>query len=162
MKTLILVRHAQSGFSGPSERDIDRKLTTTGKRDVTEMAKSLLSKEIIPKAFISSPARRAIQTASIFMETMGLRKEKLQIEPDLYEPVVKSFYNIIKSMPESIDSVIIFSHNPAITLFINELDCQPVFDLPPCGMYAIEIDTKDWDEFQIADKSFLFYEYPEG
>lgn len=161
MKTIFFVRHAESSFK-PFEKDIDRTLTSSGKRNAEEMARKLLEKELIPENFISSPAERAIETASIFMDALGTNDKDLQIENDLYEPTVQSFYKVIENIPDSIDSVIIFSHNPSITLFINELDCQPVFDIPTCGVYVIEIETKDWSEFQISDKSFLMYAYPEG
>lgn len=159
MKTIFFVRHAESSFK-PFEKDIDRTLTSSGKRNAGEMARKLLEKELIPENFISSPAERAIETASIFMDALGTNDKDIQIENDLYEPTVQSFYKVIENIPDSIDSVIIFSHNPAITLFVNELDCQPVFDMPACGMYAVQIHAKKWNELQIADKSFLFYEFP--
>ncbi len=161
MKTLILVRHAQSGHAAYSQKDISRTLTQQGKRDATAMAQVLKKKNLIPQKVISSPAERAMETAKIFMDEMALYPSVLQIVDSLSEPVIKNFYDAIEAIQSSINTALICSHNPAITLFINDLDCQKVFDMPPCGVYAIKCDAERWEDFQNSEKSFVFYGHPQ-
>ena len=32
--------------------------------------------------------------------------------------------------------------------------------MPTCGIFALEIDTDDWKEFEASEKKFLFFDYP--
>lgn len=66
MKTLVIVRHAESGGAGVAERDIDRVLTVAGKRDAAEMAALLKAQQIVPDWFYASNAKRARETADFF------------------------------------------------------------------------------------------------
>jgi len=74
MKTLLLIRHAKSGWNDPSLSDFDRTLTERGKSDAKMMAKRVKEKSIEIDLFVSSPAKRAKKTAKIFMK--GLRRKK--------------------------------------------------------------------------------------
>ena len=74
MKTLILVRHAKSDWGDPLLRDFDRPLNERGKKDAPKMAERLLERKIKIDAFISSPARRAAKTATLFAEAFGKKK----------------------------------------------------------------------------------------
>src|SRR5690242_698805 len=95
MKTILMVRHAKSGWDKPLS-DFDRKLTEQGKTDAKNMSIRLVEKNIKIDLFISSPAARARKTAEIFMKELAAQKDKLKIIPALYEPSVKSFYEAIE------------------------------------------------------------------
>ena len=77
MKTLILVRHAKSDWGTPSLGDFDRPLNDRGKRDAPVMAQRLLDKKIKIDAFISSPAKRAKKTATVFAEAYDKKKDDI-------------------------------------------------------------------------------------
>ena len=57
MKTLILVRHAKSDWSGDGLPDFDRPLNERGKKDAPAMAARLLDKKIPVDLFIANPAK---------------------------------------------------------------------------------------------------------
>ena len=78
MKTLLLIRHAKSGWDDPSLSDIERKLTDRGKSDAKIMAKRLQERSIKIDACVSSTAKRAKKTAKIFMEEFEKDKKKLE------------------------------------------------------------------------------------
>lgn len=161
-KIILLVRHAKSGWDDASLSDIERKLTDRGKSDAKMMAKRLQKRMIEIDAFVSSPAKRAGKTAKIFRKVYDAKKKKLQFVPSLYEASVNDFYNAIESLDNDFKSVAIFSHNPGITDFVNSLDCQPVYDMPTCAVFAIEVKLKDWKDFREAKKEFLFFDYPKN
>ena len=68
MKTLLIIRHAKSGWDDPSLSDFNRTLTERGKSDAVMMAKRIKNNSIKIDAFVSSPAKRAKKTAKIFMK----------------------------------------------------------------------------------------------
>lgn len=162
MKILLVVRHAKSAWDDPSLPDFERRLTDRGKSDSKMMAKRLEDKLIKIDSFVSSPAKRAKKTATIFMKEFEKDKKKLQTLPSLYEADVKDFYDAVESLDDGDKTVALFSHNPGITEFVNSLDCSPVYNMPTCSVYAIEVKTKHWKDFRIAEKEFLFFDYPKN
>ena len=161
MKTILMVRHAKSGWDKPIA-DFNRKLTGQGKTDAKNMAIRLVKKNIDIDLFISSPALRAQKTARIFMKELAAQKDKLKIIPALYEPSVKSFYEAIERVDVEVNCIALFSHNPGITQFVNSLDCHPVYGMPTCAVYAFKIKSARWKELQIAEKEFLFFDFPKN
>ncbi|MGN6603078.1 MAG: SixA phosphatase family protein [Ginsengibacter sp.] len=161
-KIILLVRHAKSGWNDASLSDIERKLTDRGKSDAKMMAKRLQKREIEIDGFVSSPAKRASKTAKIFMKEYDKNKKKLQLIPSLYEASVVDFYNAVESLDNDYKAVALFSHNPGITDFVNSLDCQPVYDMPTCAVFALEVKLKNWKDFREAKKEFLFFDYPKN
>jgi len=162
MKTLLIIRHAKSGWDDAFVPDIDRTLTDRGKSDAAMMAKRMKKKSIKIDAFVSSPAKRAKKTAEIFMKEFNEKEKKLIIILSLYEASVKDFYDAIETLNSKDDAVALFSHNPGITQFVNSLDCAPVYNMPTCAVFALKIQTKHWEEFTEAEKEFLFFDYPKN
>ncbi len=160
MKTLIMVRHAQSGNHSVTNKDIDRTLDPRGRIDASEMAQILLKNKIAPDLFLSSPAHRAMETALYFLKAFGIGNEELQINSSLYEPTVSGIYSAIESISNDCSSAIVFTHNPGITAFINDLSGQFPYSMPACGMFAVNLNTNDWSEIRFTKPRFLFFEYP--
>jgi phosphohistidine phosphatase len=162
MKTLLLIRHAKSGWNDPSLSDFDRTLTERGKADAKMMAKRIKDQPIEIDSFVSSPAKRAKKTAKIFMKEFKKDEEELLLIPDLYEGSVTDFYNTIENLSERKKIVAVFAHNPGITEFVNSLECSPVYNMPTCAMFALKIKTENWKDFHEAEKEFLFFDYPKN
>lgn len=160
MKTIVLVRHADSSWSIPFGKDIERELTTQGVDDASRMAALLYDQGLIPDRIYSSPATRALRTARIFAEGANLKEHQIHIENILYEPSVGSFYKVIESVPEDIRCIFVVSHNPGITEFIQDLDIAPFSGMPACGVFAFELMAEKWDDLSVADKRFLFFKHP--
>lgn len=162
MKTLLLIRHAKSGWGNASLSDFERTLDEKGKSDATMMAKKLIAKSLVIDAFVSSSAIRALQTATIFMDEYKAGEERLLLVPSLYEAPVKTFYNVINSLDDRDNTVALFAHNPGITDFANSLECSPVDNMPTCAICGLIIRTGYWKGFTNAEKEFLFFEYPKS
>jgi phosphohistidine phosphatase len=140
--------------------DFDRPLNERGKENAPVMAHRLKQTKIKIEAFVSSPAKRAKKTAKIFMKELGADENELILLPSLYDASVNDFYKAIEDFEDTFSCVALFSHNPGITDFINSLECQPVYNMPTCGVYAIEIHTEKWRELKDAEKKFLFFDFP--
>ncbi len=162
MKTLLLIRHAKSGWNDASLSDFERTLTEQGKSDAAIMARKLIEKSIEIDAFVSSSAKRAKQTATIFMNEYKIGEKKLLLSPSLYEAPVKDFYDVIDNLNDENDAVALFAHNPGITDFVNSVECSPVYNMPTCAVYGLTIETNHWKEFANAKKEFLFFDYPQN
>src|SRR5665647_1110373 len=162
MKTLLLIRHAKSSWNNVILPDFERPLNERGKYDAPLMAKQIKEKKIEIDAFVSSPAKRAKKTAEIFMDEFDTNEKKLILIPSLYEATSEKFYDAIENLKDNNDTVALFAHNPGITDFINSLECSPVYNMPTCAVYALEIKIKHWKDFKEAKKKFLFFDSPKN
>jgi phosphohistidine phosphatase len=160
MKELLLIRHAKSDWNDPSLSDFDRPLNKRGKADAPLMAHRLLDKKIKIDAFISSPAKRAKKTASIFAKEYRMDKKNILLSEELYAAEENVFFEVIRNTNDKFDSIALFSHNPALTDFANLLSDVRIDNIPTCGVFAIKVDAKHWADFKEAKKDFWFFDYP--
>ena len=161
MKHLLLIRHAKSSWDFNVE-DFDRPLNDRGEKNAPEMAKRLIEKDIKIDAFVSSPANRALSTAKLFVDEYGKKAKTIITVPALYSASIETFYSVIDELKDDDKAVAIFSHNPAITEFANELTDTRVDDMPTCAIYAVKTDIKKWKDFRDAEKRFWFFDYPKS
>ena len=160
MKKLFIIRHAKSdqSFFG---NDFERPLNERGKADAPVMARRLLEKIGKPDALASSPAARAKRTAELFAETLEIPLKKIVFISALYHASSEAFYEMVAGLPDELETVAIFSHNPGITHFVNSLDNDIRIDnMPTCAIFAVSADVTNWVAFGKAKKEFLFFDYP--
>lgn len=160
MKELLLIRHAKSDWDDPSLSDFDRPLNKRGKADAPLMAHRLLDKKIKIDAFISSPAKRAKKTASIFAKEYKMDKKDILLAEELYAAEANVFFGVIRNTNDKFDSIALFSHNPGLTDFANLLSDVRIDNIPTCGVFAVKADAKHWADFKDAKKDFWFFDYP--
>lgn len=160
MKKIILLRHAKSDWDNSIQNDIDRPINEQGRQEAQLMAKRLLKKHIPIDAFISSPAKRAITTARYFAEAYQAKEKEIIKMPELYHAYSFDFFEVIQKLDNSINNVVLISHNPGITDFANRLTDIRIDHMPTCSVFAIQSSTNQWKDFQKKEKKFLFFEYP--
>ncbi|UEG50853.1 histidine phosphatase family protein [Ferruginibacter lapsinanis] len=162
MKTLLLIRHAKSdqSFFG---NDFERPLNERGKADAPIMAQRLLDKQITIDAFVSSPAKRAKKTAELFCAAFKREANEIFFLSKLYHAAPEVFYEVASELDDNHHTVAVFSHNPGITYFVNEVvKTERMYDMPTCAIFAIKIDSDKWSDFHKAKKEFLFFDYPKN
>ena len=162
MKTVIMVRHAKSSWEEQGVSDFDRPLNNRGKRDAPEMAQRLKKRNIPIDLFISSPAKRAKKTSELFAEEFNYQKDNIFFVKELYLADADNFSSVISHSPSSANSIIIFSHNPGITAFVNSLTAVKINNMPTCAAFAVSANCNNWSEFDRAEKEFIFFDYPKA
>ena len=161
MKTLLIIRHAKSSWDITTLNDFDRPLNERGKKDAPVMAQHLIDKKINIDAFVTSPAKRAKKTAEFFCTVYNKNKEDIILISALYHALSEHFYTIVEQLKDDFKTVAIFSHNPGITEFVNELVENVLIDnMPTCGIFAVQINSAKWKDFKKAKKELLFFDYP--
>jgi len=134
MKILYLVRHAKSSWNHPELSDIERPLNKRGKRDAPFIGNLLKEKSVKPDILISSPAVRARKTASVIAEIIGYPKSKIFIDENIYEASSTELINIIHGFDDKYDSVMMFGHNPGLTMVNNYLTDSFIDNIPTCAV----------------------------
>ncbi len=163
MKTLLIVRHAKTEQAGVGESDFDRKLTERGRKNALEIAEKILKRKTKIDGFVSSPAKRAMQTCKLFCEAMDVKKDKIIYEPSLYEAPAVHYTKAVEKLKNSFDTVAIFGHNGGITDYANTL-CHDSFvdNMPTGSVFAVSADVKEWNQFGAATKTFLYFLRPDN
>lgn len=149
MKKLILVRHGKAEKQDDLEEltdDFDRPLRVRAETDA----------EIIIKAFklydhkaifaISSPAVRALGTAKFFKNGLEIADKNFKIIDDLYTFDTGSLLKVIQEQDDSISQLMVFGHNPAITMLASELGDEDFPNVPTTGMVILDFDAEKWSE----------------
>lgn len=123
------------------------------------MGKVLKDKKVKIGLIISSPAKRAKKTAVAIAEKLNYPEQKILFNEDLYEATSNTLIKTLKKIDEKYDSVMIFAHNPGLTLLNNHVSENYIDNIPTCGIVALQLDNK-WSELDKNTCKFLFFEYP--
>lgn len=105
-----LLRHgiAEEGFG---KRDSDRALTGEGKRKLHELLQAAANSGVAPTLVISSPFRRAIETARVAIDVLGYKGPLLESEFLTPDCSPQSAWNDIR-IHASEESVLLVGHEP--------------------------------------------------
>ncbi|MEJ2053910.1 MAG: histidine phosphatase family protein [Calditrichaceae bacterium] len=160
MKSLLLVRHAKSSWQYPGLTDFERPLNKRGHRDAPFMGELLLKRNAVPDLIISSPATRAITTARYFAENMKYSLEKIRTDERLYDASVNDITKVIYETDNTVESLMIVSHNPGLTETADRLSGKIFENIVTSAVMAIQFDAESWDKINSKNADVEFYEYP--
>jgi len=146
MKTLILVRHAKSSWEHHFI-DHERPLSLRGFKNA-EMISNELKSQINPDLIVSSEAVRAKTTAEIFIKNLNFNFKKFNVNDDLYDFSGDSLIRVIKNCNDTVDELMIFGHNNAITNFVNSYGDISIDNVPTCGVTIISFEIDRWKDLK--------------
>ena len=119
---LFILHHGEAGkrlSSGIS--DFGRPLTVTGKREVTDIAKSLKELGVQFNFIITSPLKRSHQTASLVATTFN-RENNMENWDELKpEGNRKELYRKLSQKFKQDSSILIVGHEPYLSTLIGEV-----------------------------------------
>jgi len=118
---IYFVRHASAGQKKLSpKKDEKRPLDAEGVHQCTQMGRVLSSMEVTADAIISSPLKRATQTAALIANEIGY-DGKLHIENALRpEAKYDHFRNMLRDYAKH-EAVLIVGHNPNFSDFLGRI-----------------------------------------
>lgn len=159
MKTLYLVRHAKSSWKIEGVKDMDRPLKGRGVRDAYSTSEWLREQKCIPEHVVSSPATRALHTAIIFSNSLGLHANDIQIENAIYHANAKDLLQIIRNLSDAYSSVMLFGHNPTITDVVNKCIDHRIDNVPTTGVACLRFEVDEWKKLD-KKAELVFFDYP--
>ena len=143
MKRLILVRHGKSSWKEDLPDD-ERPLKKRAFKDADLVINTFQSFRENKPVMWSSYAKRALTTAKIFKEELQIEDERFTVRNDLYTFSEKELLKIITSADDSIEVLMLFGHNPAMTGVANSLGDQDFDNVPTTGMVVIDFQEDHW------------------
>lgn len=149
MKKLILIRHAKSSWEH-NVIDHERPLNKRGHADADLVSKYLARINPQIDYILCSDSKRTKQTAGYFIDNMALASVKFEQNHDLYDFSGENLIITIKQANSSINTLMVFGHNHAVTYFVNNYGGMLTDNVPTCGVNIMEFDIEDWTDLQQA------------
>jgi phosphohistidine phosphatase len=163
MKKLTLVRHSKSDWSLPGQQDWDRALNKRGQRDAPEMARRLRARKLKPDAILSSPAVRALATATIMARELKVAASIVRQDERLYLAGPADMLTVIRELGGDARHLMVFGHNPGITDFANRLSAGDSIDnMPTSAVFTATFAIADWSELDWASGQDAQFDYPKN
>jgi phosphohistidine phosphatase len=144
--TLILTRHAKSGWDDPLLTDHDRVLDSRGRADAPRVGAWLHDQGYVPDAAFVSSARRTRETWERMSPALQ-RPVPATIVPGLYHAEAETILAHLRSATAA--TVMIIGHNPGIGEFAQRIVTtqppRPEFNAyPTCATLVAGFDGDDW------------------
>lgn len=162
MKTILLMRHAKSDWHQPEREDFERPLSKRGLADAPRMGRTLARLDRLPQWIVSSPARRALQTAELFAEGAGW-KGKISVDANLYGAPGEAWMRALRSSPKGADSVLVVAHSPgceeAVALLLACSAANPV-RFPTGAVLCAESEIEEWSRLRPGGATLQWFLIP--
>lgn len=142
------MRHGNATWNYGS--DFARPLSQIGIEEANNAGNVLAEKNIVVAQIISSAAVRAISTAKIVAEKLGYTRE-IEKNLGLYDKGIRYYKSVIETQDDSINTILLVAHNPAISYFVAELTGTEAIIMNTCEFIIIEFDIDHWEELEIQN-----------
>lgn len=160
VKALYIVRHAKSSWDNFDLSDHDRPLLPVGIKKTNKIVRFLVSNNISPELFISSSAVRAFETAVIIAKGVGYDPDTIVKSKNLYHAGIDEIYNELFSVDDTVNSVIMFGHNPTLTYFVNNFVTPEIDNFPTSAAFCVEFKANSWESVVNAKFKVKFTVFP--
>jgi len=118
---LFILRHGEADKSSDTD-DFARSLTVAGTRDVTHVARWLKGLDMKFDVIITSPLKRANQTASIVAKILNIENKLMdwdELQPESNR--IELYHKLSSKQFEEESAVLIVGHEPYLSTLINEV-----------------------------------------
>lgn len=162
LNTLILVRHAKSDWDpidGVYLADVDRPLSERGKRDIDKIAAWLATVIEEPVRILTSPARRAQDTAQVLVSK--LKQAKIDTKKSLYMANPGTLEKVVRQADSK--CLMLVAHNPGLEEFVLRLAPELAVAnryrklMPTSAVYAFSYAGRSLDPGKVQ---VLFHQRP--
>ena len=153
MRTLILLRHAKSGWDDPVARDYDRPLNSRGRLAARIIGQHAADIGLSIDSIVASPALRVTETLDLFQPAAKLEKIEPHWDRRIYLASSATLLDCLRDLSDNDRVVLMAGHNPGMEDLILDLvpddATSPLRDLaeekfPTAALATIELDVESW------------------
>ncbi len=143
MKKLLLLRHGNASSRIGNMTDYNRPLDNTGKNQIALIANKLEERINLPNIIIASTALRAISSAKIIQSKNT--NIKLTGTEALYSASIFEYIDILTTIKDNVESIMLVAHNPTISGFISKITGKHI-GMGTGNLCILEIDIEKWSD----------------
>lgn len=161
MKRLTLLRHAKSDWSLPDQRDWDRPLNKRGQHDAPEMGRRLRERRLKPDLILTSPAVRALATATIVARELRFPPDRMRQDERLYLADPEDLMAVLRELGGEARHLLVVGHNPGMTEFADRISNERRIDhMPTCAVVTARVNLRDWTDLDWQSAVDVDLDYP--
>ncbi|MBI2378097.1 MAG: histidine phosphatase family protein [Deltaproteobacteria bacterium] len=142
LKTLVLLRHAKSSWKDAGLADVDRPLKRRGREAVGLIALWLRKRGAEPDRIVSSPARRALETAELLKAALGLELDVV-IDPALYLADPARIWDVVRTSGAKARTVVLVGHNEGLEDLVSLIADRPI-RMPTAAAAVVSVPARSW------------------
>ncbi|MBV8687108.1 MAG: histidine phosphatase family protein [Alphaproteobacteria bacterium] len=150
MKTLILLRHAKSGWDDPILRDFDRPLNPRGRRAAATVAREMQRLGLSFDRVLASPARRVVETIDALGDVLGALSP--HYDRQLYLASPETLLEAVRAAPDGAERLLLVGHSPGIEMLAlalsagGTLRAEIEVKYPTASLAEIALPAAGWSQ----------------
>jgi phosphohistidine phosphatase len=138
------MRHAKSSWENSDFSDFERPLNEIGLKAAPFMGNIIYQNGLQPDLIVSSPAKRAKQTA-VLIKAVAEIKAQIEYREELYGAKPTAFFEVTAAIEDKFESVLLIGHNPELENFIHKLTRENQ-SMPTTSIAVIRLNIESWSE----------------
>ena len=155
MKTIFLLRHAKSSWADDSLSDHDRPLNSRGRGAAPRVGAHMQAAGYLPDLVLCSTATRTRQTLDAILSELEV-DPAIEFQEDLYLAGPGEMLDMVRSVPDTVESVLLVSHNPGTGMLADGLSGEGLREsvqsmragFPTAGLAIIELRVDRWKDVE--------------
>ena len=142
---IYLLRHGIAEDARPGHPDSERALTSEGREKLRRVLKRARAAGAAPDLILSSPYRRALETAGVAAETLAYQGKVVRTPVLLPEASPFDAWEEIRSRHHDERSILLASHEPLMSAMVAFLLGSPALevDMKKAALVRVDCDRLD-------------------
>ena len=138
---VYLLRHGIAEDAPPGKADADRALTAEGRQKLRRVLARARAAGVEPTLILSSPYRRAVETAEVAAESLGYRGKVVQTAALVPNAAPQEVWGEIRARRTE-DSILLASHEPLMSSLLALLLTSPALkvDFKKAALARVDFD----------------------
>ena len=154
MKYLYVMRHGDAEVNNFDLDDFERDLSESGSKKVKEVAQRFAQKADTIELLVTSPAKRAFNTAKLWRLHSGMAEHNVRTDSRIYRAKSPDLLRLIGSIDEGVNNLMLIGHNPGITDLVSDLVRDRTISIPTSGIVRLFLPVANWYEVE-SEKALL-------
>ena len=138
---LYLFRHGHAEDGKPGSSDADRELTDEGRKKVAEVVKAAHKAGVEPSLILSSPYKRALQTAELAAAGFAFKNGVLQTNALVPHGSPEKVWSELREHKDE-SAIVLAGHEPLMSRLIAYLLASPALRLEMKKAALVRIDVQ--------------------
>lgn len=147
MKTLFILRHAKSSWDNADSADFDRPLNRRGLESAPLVGETIRKNNFQIDLIISSPAKRAEQTAMLVKEAARINTA-VRFDERIYEASPHRLLRVAAELDDRIESAMLVGHNPGLEELLRMLTME-IHPMPTAALAVVDLSIEKWEQIHI-------------
>lgn len=160
-RELLIFRHGKSDWTTDAPTDFDRPLATRGRKAVRRMGHWLKDQNLIPDYVVSSPAKRARQTAKRVIRFAELPGDSIHWDDRIYDADIEALLAVLAECPKNARRAMLIGHNPGLEDLVHHLTGGAAGEPPRNGPFmptaaVAHLRTRNmWQNLKVGCAKFV-------